>query len=386
MNSSFELLTEDWEDIHDIVLFGFGKLARGNIDAIRKNFKILAIIDNDISINGMHYQGIPVYSLCEFIETKIKSKIVVVTSGSNYREIMKMLEAYKFEEFKDFCSYTIFCKDYFWNIKKKVFIGRLTFNLTTFCTLNCKNCTMLTPYNHYKKVFDLKYIINDIDLSFQFVDYVSNFIIAGGEPFLYKQLGEVITYVGKNYREAIGNIQIITNGTVEVSQELLNIIKKYNVEVRISDYTNNVNYSDRLNEFCSILESNKIKYIKFLQDVWLDMGFPDGKVVTGDTPDEIRKHMLNCAPNCQNVSGGKLYYCAQGWAADQTKLFCLNENDSLNLEILDRNDKGKEKFRKFYFGDLEDGYFSFCKVCRGWDTNITVPGGKQYEEGRSYDK
>lgn len=375
----FELLSEDWENIQDLVLFGFGKLLHGNIKAIMKYFSVVAIIDNDIKYKGNEFKGIPIISLDEYIQSDMDKKIVVVTSGSNYKDIMNLLQKKGFTEYEDFCNYTTLCKDYFWNVKQKNFIGRLTFNLTTFCTLNCKNCTMLTPYNHHKISFNLNSILHDIDLSFQFVDYISNLIIAGGEPFLYKQLKEVIIHIGEKYRNSIGNIQLITNGTVEISQDLLDVIKKYEVEVRISDYTKNVDYSEKLELLCARLDKNKINYVRFLQDVWLDMGFPEEKVSTGDIPADIRKHMLNCAPNCQNVSEGKLYYCAQGWAADQSKLFQLNNNDSLDLESLMKGTTGKEVFRKFYFGDLKDGYFSFCKVCRGWDTDITVPGGKQFK-------
>lgn len=376
----FDILSDDWKDICEIVLYGFGKLGWANIEAIRKNFTVTAIIDNDPKYKGQNYEGIPILNLSKYMQLSLNRKIVVTTSGSRYKDIVQTLLDEGFKENVDFCNYTVLCKDYFWHVKKKVFIGRLTFNLTTFCTLNCKNCTMLTPYNRYKTTFDFDNIINDIDLGFQFVDYVSNFIIAGGEPLLYKNLKSLIEYIGEKYGEFIGKIQIITNGTIEIAQDLLDIIKKYSVEVRISDYTNNVPYAQKLDKLCALLEENDIEYVRFVQDTWLDMGFPNQDVRMGDTPTEIRNHMMNCAPNCQNINNGKLYYCAQGWAADQTKLFQLNEQDSLNLSSLKNDISGKERFKNFYFGDLEDGYFSFCRVCRGWDTDITVPGGAQYIE------
>lgn len=100
----------------------------------------------------------------------------------------------------------------------------------------------------------------------------------------------------------------------------------------------------------------------------------------GDSAEELHRHMMECNPNCHTVSEGKLYYCSQGWAADQSGLFKLNETDYLDLDSLKGCPDRKEKLRKYYFGDLEKGFFSFCKVCRGWDTDITVPGGIQYNK------
>ncbi|MDE6567425.1 MAG: hypothetical protein K2K70_06810, partial [Lachnospiraceae bacterium] len=205
-----------------------------------------------------------------------------------------------------------------------------------------------------------------------------NFIILGGEPFLHKGLKELIDFVGSNYRTRIGNLQIITNGTLRADEKLLQTMKKYEVEVRISDYTDKVSYDEKLKGFCDDLGRHRIDYVSYGHGEWLDMGFPYGNVNMGNTSDELREHMLKCNPNCQNVSEGKLYYCAQGWAAEQSKLFELKETDYLDLEVIrDCSDK-KKRFRKFYFGELEEGYFSFCKVCRGWDTDIKVPGGVQY--------
>ena len=56
------------------------------------------------------------------------------------------------------------------------------------------------------------------------------------------------------------------------------------------------------------------------------------------------------------------------------------DTDYLDLDKLKNDPDRKEKFRRFYFGGQEDWYFSFCKVCRGWDTDRTVPGGVQYEK------
>lgn len=374
----FDFLSDSWRGLKKIVVFGFGKMGKGNIETLISRFQVVKIIDNDEQLSNQKYKEIEIVNLNAYINLGIKEKIVVVTSGNRYASISKELKEKGYTEYVDFCDFATFCNDYFWNDRKELFLGRLTFNITTFCTLNCKNCTMLTPYNKYKKSFEIDTLKKDVALTFEVVDYVSNLIVLGGEPFLHKDLAELINYIGNNYRHNIGNLQIITNGTLKATEELLQIMKKHNVEVRISDYTKRVNYDEKLKNFCNSLNQYQIANVSYGHEEWLDMGFPYGNVNMGDTAEELRKHMLKCAPNCQNVSEGKLYYCAQGWAAEQSKLFSLKLTDYLDLEAIRDQSDNKERFRRFYFGELEEGYFSFCKVCRGWDTDIKIPGGLQY--------
>lgn len=377
---TFDRLSEDWKGLNRIVIFGFGKMGRGNIEALINRFRIVKIIDNNEELKGKNYKGIEIIDFETYISLAIKEKIVVVTSGNRYDSISKELNEKGYKEFFDFCDFVTFCNDFFWNDRNELFLGRLTFNITTFCSLNCKNCTLLTPYNKNKKSFDISQLKEDVRLTFAMVDYVSNFLIVGGEPFLHKDLEEFIVFVGDNYRNFIGNLQIITNGTLKVSQSLLRVIKEYNVEVRISDYTKRVNYDEKLKAFCDDLVLNQVDFVSYTHDEWLDMGFPYGNVNMGNSTEKLREHMLKCNPNCQNVSEGKLYYCAQGWAAEQSGLFQLKDTDYLDLEKIRNCADNKERFRKFYFGELSEGYFSFCKVCRGWDTDIKIPGGIQFNE------
>ena len=40
-------LTEDWKDIKEIIIFGFGKVAHDNIDFFKRNFNIVYIVDSN---------------------------------------------------------------------------------------------------------------------------------------------------------------------------------------------------------------------------------------------------------------------------------------------------------------------------------------------------
>lgn len=92
MNRTFDKLSEDWKGLNKLVLFGFGKMGQGNIEAFINRFQVVKIIDNNKALNGQNYHGIEIIDLETYVSMNIKEKIVVVTSGNGYDSISKELE------------------------------------------------------------------------------------------------------------------------------------------------------------------------------------------------------------------------------------------------------------------------------------------------------
>ncbi len=61
------------------------------------------------------------------------------------------------------------------------------------------------------------------------VDYCGEFVLIGGEPLLYKELPEVVEYIGNNYRDKIATFSITTNGTILPSAKLRSVCRENNV-------------------------------------------------------------------------------------------------------------------------------------------------------------
>lgn len=254
---NLKMLSEEWENLTELVVWGFGKLADGNIDSLISEFKINYIIDNAQELRGKEYREIKIISYEEWLALEKKDKIVVCVYPRVYKKITAELKERGFVEYRDFCDLTCFLIDYFWNYLKKAYVGQIVVPMTTRCTLNCEKCLVFTPYNHDKKDYDLELLKRDIDLLFQNIDYVSKLIVTGGEPQMNRHLGQYLDYVGKEYSDKIGNIEMVTNGTLLPSEELMGIIAKNQIEVRVSDYTSGVgsiNYAACLNKLCSLLE------------------------------------------------------------------------------------------------------------------------------------
>ena len=60
MSSHFGKLKEDWKDIKEIILYGLGNVTKQHIDTLAKDFRILAIIDNDPKKKNTVFRNIPV--------------------------------------------------------------------------------------------------------------------------------------------------------------------------------------------------------------------------------------------------------------------------------------------------------------------------------------
>ena len=374
-------LSADWKDITELSVYGFGRVGQGTIDLFVDKFNVKYIIDNNAKYRGQYYRNIPIVDFDFYKKSDYKGKIVILAGGLATESISKTLSENEFVQGRDFCDVNQFCQDWFWEFHGQACVARINSLITTRCTLNCEKCCLLIPYHKRPLDFNMEQLKIDADLFFQSVDYVSNFAVLGGEPLLSESLVPYLEYLGSNYKTRIGSIQVITNGTLLPSRELLEVIKTHNVEVRISDYTSQVQYKERLDQLLQILKRENVKYTVFQQTEWWDIGFPETKVNMGETKEELRQHMLGCQPFCQEIFEGKLYYCNFAWSAQQCGLFQLAEGDSLDLNSLKDDPLRKKKLLDFYFGNLENGYMSFCKVCRGFGANnkYWVPGGVQKE-------
>jgi len=375
-------LDESWENVNEIAVYGFGKTAKSSIDYLIEKFNVVAIIDNNKKYRDStgQYNGVPIISFEVFEQSDSKSvKIVILAAGKALFSIKEDLRKSGRTEYVDYAEMDIFLEEWFWRFKKRVHTGKIITSVTTRCTFNCQYCNILMPYHRKPHDYPYEMLRRDAELLFQLIDHVSAFIIQGGEPFLYPRLGAYLEYMGQSWKNKIGNIQLITNGSVLPDIDLLETIKKYDIEVRISDYTEAVPYKERLMSLIDLLEKNKIRYVVFEQKEWIDFGFPHDDVSMGETKEELREHMLKCHAMCQWLHNGRYYYCAMAWGAQECGLFELREgNDYLDLSKLIQNpEEGRKKLLDFYSGNMPDGYMSFCKVCRGFAGTKVVKAGEQ---------
>lgn len=381
VNKQMNLLTEDWKDLKQIVLYCYGTIFHKCIDKIQKDFDVICIIDKVVGKQESSYKGIPVLAPDVADDYLKRYKTILMTAGETYTEIAVSLTEKGYIENRDFCGIERLVGEWYWKYRQKNCLMELHTAITMSCSLKCKNCNMFVPYYYNKVKYSLEDIQENFDLLFQQIDYVFDIILLGGEPLLHEQLGEMLQYLHTNYGDRINRLGVITNGTILPSEKLIQIFRECNVDVYVSDYSISVPYQDKIQSLCRLLEDNQIWFHNRPSLKWCDFGFPQEPFSYKE--EQIREHMLNCGPIFHGLNDKKFYYCHVAWSAEKCGEFQLTEKDYVDLSNINSSDpKQKRKIVEHSLGFMEEGYVSLCKLCGGCgkDNKRMVQAGEQVKE------
>lgn len=360
-------LPDSWRDLKEIVVYGFGKVAQRNIDKILRDFSVKCIVDNAPKYAAGTSYGEIVIQDQQSARGLLKTyKVIVCTSSLAYASIQKDLQSLGLKEFEDYCRLEDFMPEWYWKYRGEVVISQMSSSITSRCTLNCRHCNVFMPY--YKTHYDttVEELLQDMELLFRRVDYLTSYFIFGGEPLLNKSLPEMLTRIHEKYHDRIGYMQIITNGTVLPSQELLEACKACKVKIRLSDYTRQVPYNKKLEEVKNTLERSGVEWSMGVYDMWLSLEFPEKKKPIASNPEDAKKHMLACSQGCHMVGDGRLYYCGALCNADRCGLWKLQKGDYVDLNESEGSlEKDKLRILRYCLGDVDQKYISLCNVCYG---------------------
>ena len=256
--------------------------------------------------------------------------------------------------------------EYYSNVLKdieddnKIVIPRLVVQLTQKCTLKCRGCNNLMPLYSKAEHFEIQDIVNNVNNLLNKVDRIIVMELLGGEPFLYPDLDKVINQVGQISQ--IDVIEITTNGTLLPSVEILNLLKKYNVLVRISKYKKSI----RLNELIDSLKEQGIRYEVLDELVWTDSS--NTKMRQMNSFEELITNYKCKSPKyCKTLSNGKMFLCAR--AASLYDLGICNDTSNY-IDIISCNKKALKKFIEFPHG-------SACNYCTCMDDWREIEVGEQ---------
>lgn len=135
-------------------------------------------------------------------------------------------------------------------IMKGIHLKSTSLMVTERCTLKCKLCLSYTPY--YKNPVVLRYTDakNILQRYFELIDYVDKFAITGGEPLTNKDLLQIIQLI-YTYKHKFGELILITNGTMDWPEGLLDVFKSHKDKAKII-----------INNYGANLSKNAIKIYK----------------------------------------------------------------------------------------------------------------------------
>ena len=356
-------LTDDWKDVDDLVIYGFGKVAHDNLQFFKGNFNIICIVDGDKNKCGVQFKGIPVIHVDDAVKQLNSHKTVIMTANRNAKLVANDLEKIGLKENRDFCSMEQFLTEWFWTYRKKVCLMEVHSTITSRCTLKCRHCNMFMPYYKEQVDYSVEDILTDLELIFRYVDYIVSYKLLGGEPLINHGLTDMIKQIGSRYGDRIGSIGVITNGTIIPDDELINISKKYDIKYDFSDYTDVVDYKKRFDKAVVAVSDAGLRYQVNRSLRWCDFGFPVNNRMYSF--DEVREHMLSCGPVFHGLNDGKYYYCHVSWSADKAGLLHNVPDDYIDLRALENNGDAKELILMHSSGDIAKGFVKLCKVCGG---------------------
>lgn len=375
------ILKDDWRSINSYIIYGFGQVGKKYIDIFRKRFEVSFIVDNSEKQEKM-YKEIPIITQSEMIaKRKNNEKIIIFAAKEACLSICNSLNKIGLHENVDYCKLDVFIKEWYWQFEHNNYIREVHMSINTDCTFNCEKCNMFMPYYKEKMQYKLENIKENLQLFFNVIDYVYVFSLLGGEPFLNGDLKDIVKYIGENYKLQIGRLEIITNGSLIPNNETLFVLQQHKVLVRISDYTKQIKYEKQLEKLIKKLEEYNVSYVIEQSLTWLDFRFPSDnlKIKLND----IRSHMMCCAPAFHGLNDKKFYYCHVAWSAEKAGLFQLKEGDYISLESIDANNKDECRYLiEYASGNMKNNYVSLCEVCMGCgaDNNYTVTVAKQKDK------
>ena len=369
-----------------VYIFGAGEIGKA-IGLCLDEFGLLGgFLDNNSKRQGSTFLNKPIISFEEYLSFADEPAIVIAASKKNMDTIEQQLinkklchekEYFFYDEFNDKILPVI--ATYFFD---KTYMRLAQITLTERCSLKCKKCAHAC-YNVDSTSEDMQLsdVYKSADTFFSKVDFINEFVLIGGEPLLYKELSEAITYIGERYRSKMGIYCITTNGTIVPSKEVLQACHHYNVLFRISNYVKAIPRLRELHKkLIEALEQYDIEYRLAPEDGdWIDYGFDYLDTDMDETV--LIQRFDQCLTPCREVRGNRLYFCVMARSVSDNLYLNEGENDYLDLEKLD-GDNYRKELLEFNLGYSEKGYLDMCHRCHGMDAeHYPIPVAEQLDMG-----
>lgn len=375
----FDKIGKMFENIDKIYIYGAGEYGKELCERIKVG-KIEAFIDANSKDIGETYQGIPLISVAKFRDMKITDNYIVIIAASigNTEAIRKQLVKLGYVYNVNFFSYHDYMNHYYqiyalyrYNYLE---LHELTFSITNICSLKCKYCSLQIPFQNAKHR-SYEQLIYDLKTAFDNIDYLENMAIIGGEPFTYPYLKEYIIHIAKNYSKKIGKIRIVTNGTIDIKDELLQVIKRNNIIIEVTNYLyiGDKNKVDNIKMKC---KKNDIIYRENNYENWIDFGLTESNRRNVGN-EELEIIFDDCNTLCRGFIDGSLVMCLPGYFSNISSLK-LQDNDNI-FDFTGSDSKNKKIIYEYDYGFTKSGFLNACQYCNGFHSinkNI-IPVGEQ---------
>lgn len=369
--------------LHDrIYVFGAGVLGQSMREILEYLDMFGGYIDNDKQKQKNGVDGRKVISFDEFAESGRENQIVIAADKKNIPAISRQLSERGLVINKNYFAYEEFMYRFLPIIMAYVYdtsyVALAQICLTERCSLKCEKCAHgCFNVGNDAEDMELSLAYQSADSFFSKVDVCGEFVLIGGEPLLYRDLPEVIAYIGRKYREQMMIFSITTNGTILPGSAVIEMCKKYDVTFRISNYSKELPaLKEKYEKLTELLEENHIAYtLGKPEEEWIDYGF-DSVLREGDE-ERLTEVFDACKTPCREIRGDKFYYCVMARSVSDNLNYHVGADDYLDMSSLTGEDY-KKILLEFSVGYSEKGYLDMCRRCNGAEAyRYPVPAARQ---------
>ena len=357
----FDEIGKRFEAINKIYIYGAG--AGGGIDAavLLKGIGADVVFVDRNKAAQKKYLNIDVITH-EQLEMNNNNSIIVLSMGLfNTGLILKQLELkgyvygknlFDIKSFLGFYIYIIALYKY----KKCIMLDGGVMAIYR-CSLKCKNCMGGFPYMSNPPQVSLAQFKKDADIYFNNIDYTLSFGLGGAEIMMCKNLDAYIEYVMENYAHQIWKFSFLTNGTILPVKNIIELLKRYQIDVVVSNYSSVKNWEDKFQKLKAVMNENGVHVRTIDYENWINMGWTENtyKEDIGDLFDI-------CGMQCRVVHDGKLNYCIHGMTSNEA-IFHADITDD-EFDLLSNDSRKKYQLVEYHLGFNKNGDLKMCHYCK----------------------
>ncbi len=256
---------------------------------------------------------------------------------------------------------------------RKLIVPSMGVLISNRCTLTCKGCNHLREYYNPSDNVDIaaKQIGDDLHRIIEAVDLIFAVVIVGGEPFLHKDIEDIIGRVLDLPK--IGIVHIISNGTVALkSDSVFERLSNPRVIVEISGYRDRIpkKLQNSVELFIAKLARYRINYRYTQQMQWFDFG---GFEQRSYSEEDLRRVHSSCCFVSNDMFDGKLHKCSRSVFGN-----FLGKIPDFESDYVDIRRTAKEALRAKLEDFFGKKYAEVCRFCSGTSTE-TIEAGQQIE-------
>jgi len=248
---------------------------------------------------------------------------------------------------------------------EKIILRSVDIMVTEKCSLKCTDCSNLMQYFEAPQNYTLESMMSSVESLCASVDTIHEFRVIGGEPFMNKNVYEVIQRLSE-----ISNVQrvvIYTNGTIPLRKDKLDILQHNKVVLMITSYGE---LSKNLYRIETVCDDNGIVYHTRPAQGWTDCAKITKQNRTAEEHEETYKSC--CAKGLYTVSNGELHRCPFSANAAQLGAIPDFKNDYVNLLTIDA-ETAKQELQNYFTDTTPLDACDYCTGRRLDDPQIT-PG------------